>query len=202
MSGRSVPATRSVFVRGLRGDEVSPDQARRLLKLEPTGKRRGTRRSRKSEDLTAEGHSRRWLLPLDRIDYDEADQRTERKRTPSARKKLESVRRFEVTTAAGNFGRWCGQLRKNDRVIAIWGEGRTARCDSPARVLQVEVYPDKGKRRGMLFLESRRHAPRRTVATLSRAVGRGSSVLVRPAVFGRLVRNRAVRGRLEKCWLD
>jgi hypothetical protein len=156
------------FVEGLRGDEVGPEYARRLMRVyRPPKVRtklgpRGAQRVRQG-DLVA--------VALAFVDFDERDLAAERTANRLGRKRLVDVDRFTVECF-----KWPGRIppaiRRGVRVLQIMTDDGKRSVYPPARVLEVRQYTSsRGGKRCMVSVETPKRLRPRGLSQALRQLG-------------------------------
>jgi len=153
---RAVSAASS-FVRSLRGDVVTPQQAKRLEALYSPPRTFGGGRRAPRTAVRGAGQSLLWAVALERVERTEEDDAQEKSGTPLARKKLKDARKFTVdcfTWPKRGFGE---KARIGQRVLQIVEEpDGSIMVEAPYRIIRVQRYSVRERPRVMVFVEQKK----------------------------------------------
>ena len=160
------------FVLGLRGELVTPEQAKKLQKLYRPPKF-GLRpiagvKPPKSEPR----HAPLWIVPLSHIPWDPEDTQAEADGMAAARRKLGSKRAFKIEDFVWIGVGFIDRLRQYDLIVQATDVGRKQIMVSPAcRVLSIKRYKKGRGHRAIVYLESATRFRRKDLNSIIRALG-------------------------------
>lgn len=168
------------FIKRLLGDRVGLDYAQEMVSFyRPPIRSTSTQtRTRKNKQLPV--HSDLWLVSLVEggwrdIDYEQAE-----KGRPEAKKALKnprSSRLDEFNCWEKNLSRYKVGLRI---ILCTKTSDGEALVSPPARVVKVQKYTAKGKRRAIIYLETPKKYRRRKIDAVLRSLGPNATHLGNP----------------------
>ena len=187
------------FVKGLRGEMVTRDQAEKLQSLwrpprfEWAGRRSGqTGHEPKHETL--------WAVPLVKRGWDNDDKKAEKAGEPLAKRRLSSkpdssLQRFSWTGAA-----FLKRLKNNHLVVEVTDYGNRRFMVSPAsRVLSIERFKVGAQFRAIVFLASPAAARRKNLKVVVKSLGPSAKTL-KDLSGPTVIRDRAFAHALLHLW--
>ncbi len=173
INNRSVVSACQKFVRGLRGELVTPEYAKKMKKLyrppkfghgAPKGKNQGYGNTPK--------HSPLWVVPLRYVDWDEDDVKAERQGLPTAKKRIKSNRKFYVDRFCWAKGTFARRLKKGDLIVQVYDKGKGDRMVTPqSRVLHVKPYKAGRENRAIVFLEAAKQLRQKNLNAVIKRIG-------------------------------
>src|SRR5664280_611037 len=154
----SVVASAKKFVRSLRGDVVTPEEAERLQKFYQRPRfPRGVAGKRKTTSLRGSGHSMIWAVPLEIIQSSDEHQKARRQGGLLARKRLKNTRFFKLDDFRWDKDRFLKQVRLGERVLQVINTKNGRVMVAPlGRIVRKHVYSEGRRPRILIFLEMRR----------------------------------------------
>jgi hypothetical protein len=169
----SVVASAKKFVRSLRGDVVTPQEAERLQKFYQRPKfPRGVPRKKTTESLRGTGHSTIWAVPLVTGTWKDEDYEARKTETPRARKRIRNTRHFTVDDFLWVGGKFARRVRLGERVLQITRvESGRKMVTAPGRVVRKHVYGSSRWRKTLIFLELRKTQRRKALETVCSRLG-------------------------------
>jgi len=194
---RSVISAVRTFVDSLRGERISTQRAKALLKIyKPPQFGRAKRRIGKTR---VPQHSTLWLVPLviepwEKRDLEEAD-----RGRPEARRRMRSTRTFTLDEFWWHGAQFVEKVQPGDLVLQIVKEQNQTFVTRPATVTYIRKYQDHGKHRAIVFVEIPRGSRRLNLKRALRVLGPAASELRKVRSSPRVVRNLARAHSILNC---
>lgn len=186
------------FVRGLAGEVVTPEYARRMKKLyrPPRGVFAG-QRSKSPEPK----HQPLWLVPLVYSDWDAEDERQGKIGLPKAKEKMRSSTRFRVEQFHWQGLDLLQGLEADHLLMQFMDEGKQTMVSPAARVVHVRRYMKGTRHNAVVFLEVPKQASRKDLAKIVSRLGPRARDEFGKLEAARLLRDEALAHSLLNLWV-
>lgn len=174
---RKVVESARRFIRGLLGDRIGLDYARKMISYyqPPKWPRKGVPRGRTTRRTPTQ--SDMWWVSLVEGPWEDVDYKQEEKGRAAAEKAIKNPGGFEVT----DF-RWSGSLFSvGHRIIECTKtDNGNVLVSPPSRIVSMRRYSSKGRKRAIVYLEKPRKQRRRKLAAVLRNLGSNAKRLGAP----------------------
>ena len=191
----------SKFVESLRGDYVTPEFARQMVKIYvPPKFSGGDHKMRKTKRLVP-SHARTWVVQLSLMGWNEHDYAAEKEGQPIARRRLKSPRRFVVEDFCWSGAAFDQKVKAGDLVVQVLEENpRRFMVSPPERVVYLKNYQNKwGHRSSIVFLEKPKALHRKTLRRVCKSLDCSVDLLRRKSSLT-LLRDDQLNHRLHQLW--
>jgi len=163
------------FVEGLRGDEVGPEYARRLMRIYRPPRVNTIGRGPQGARRVRQGDV--FAVGLGYFEFDELDEVAERAANRVGRQRVTDPDRFSVESF-----KWVGRLphafRRGVRILQICTDGGINLVYPPARLLEIRRYAsNRGGRRSMVCVEVPKRLRPRSLSEVLRRLGPSGRIL-------------------------
>jgi len=197
-SDSSVISAARRFVDSLKGERISPQRAKTLLKIyKPPQFGRTKRRIGTSR---VPQHSTLWLVPLVIKQWGERDYQEAEKGRPEARRRMRSTRRFTLDEFSWSGAPFTGnKVQLGHLVLQITREGDQKFVTRPGIITYIRQYQQRGKHRAIVFVEVPRRSRRINLKRALRVLGPAASELRTLRSSPRMVRNLARAHAILNC---
>ena len=177
------------FIRKLCGEIVTPEFARKMVKLYPKDARRGNKRKSK---IKVVGHSRLWAVPLITASWDNRDKEECKKGEPIAQKRLRDSEQYWVDKFQWERSRFPKMLKRGDLLLQLIKDDKKHFVCQAERFLHLRNYKKSNSRSiySIIYLEKRKNARRRDRQKVISRLGYWPTVLRQLKIEPRLLRNK------------
>ncbi len=196
-SDRSVISAVRTFVDSLKGERISVQRAKALLKIykPPTfgSAKRQIRKTRVPQ------HSTLWLVPLVIEPWEKRDLEEANRGRPEARRRMRSPRTFKLDEFWWHGGQFAEKIQPGHLVLQITKEQKQTFVTRPGTITYIRKYQDHGKHRAIMFVGIPRSSRRINLKRALRALGSAASELRKVRSSPRVVRNLAKAHSILNC---
>jgi hypothetical protein len=191
---RSVISAVQTFVDSLKGERVSPERAKALLKIY-----KKPRFGRTKDRAPVPRHSPLWLVPLVIKEWKEQDYQEADRARPEARRRMRSTRIFTLDEFSWSGAPFTGKAQAGDLVLQITKENDRKVVTRPGTITYIRQYQLRGRHRAIVFVEIPRGSRRLSLKRALHVLGPAASELRKLRRSPRVVKNLAKAHAILNC---
>lgn len=180
-----VAACRAFVLRQI-GDEVTKERAEWFLPYWRPPKHPAASGPKK-KGVVEPHHRRTWVVHVEERAYDEDDERNAKKGRPIARQRRK--KRDALVEFVYEGERFARDVARDDVVVEVYHEGRSATVQPAAHVLHVQRYRSGRQRRAVVYLAVPKSQAPVSLSVVRKRLGAAASVMSHAENNSRLVAN-------------
>lgn len=194
---RSVISAVRTFVDSLKGERISSERAKALLKIyKPPQFGRAKRRI---GTTIVPQHSTLWLVPLVIEPWENRALEEAGRGRPEARRRMQSTRTFRLDEFLWYGAQFAEKAQRGHLVLQITKEHNHTFVTRPGTITHIRKYQYHGKHRAIIFVEVPRGSRKLNLRRALRALGSAASELRKVRSSPRVVRNLAKAHLILNC---